>query len=245
MSSTITTNSPGDTMGSWNVGQIRRLENGEVAFTKTLEMPIEGIDTKYVWHPTTIDFTDLELLDNLEDDRLLWFAKHPSFNKTVLVKINPFNSNTTTEFIENETRTYQLVDGLGIAPNFLGHVTYQGAVIGFILEFLEGAQKSDKDDEPARLEIIQKLHALDITHGTATHQNFLKVGENMFMIDFANAKFGERATHTRKLEDFERIRDFPDDWFAVISNEDSDLSPAVNKLFDSLTDDDDIYSESR
>ncbi|KAI1750016.1 hypothetical protein F4782DRAFT_541876 [Xylaria castorea] len=226
--------------GSWNVGQIRRLQNGEVVFTETLEMELEGIDNTFVWHPTKIEFTEFELVSQFEHTTRgrLWHAKHPRFNEEpIFVKIAPWANNWSKQAMEAETRVYQLVDGLGIAPKFLGHVTHQGAIIGFILKWVEGAKTTKKKDRSARIEVMKKLHSLGITHGSAHHENFLKVGEDVLMIDFEEARFGHRATDQRKNEDIRRIYDFWGDMCEEpIDGEEDDFIPEVSKFFDPLID---------
>ncbi|KAI8948660.1 hypothetical protein F4801DRAFT_581180 [Xylaria longipes] len=224
--------------GSWNVGQIRRLENGKVTFTKTLEIPFEGIEN--AWHPTKIDFTELELVSQFKDGTggRLFHAKHPRFNeKSIFLKVAPWACNWSRRAMENETKVYQLVEGLGIAPEFLGHVTYRGAIIGFILEWLEGAKTTKKKDKIARIEAVKKLHALGITHGSAHHKNFLKRGEDVLIIDFEDARFDEQATDKHKDEDIRRIGDYRGDMYTVESINDLDLAPEVNKFFDFMVDD--------
>ncbi|KAI0867449.1 hypothetical protein GGS24DRAFT_515549 [Hypoxylon argillaceum] len=223
--------------GSWNLGQIRRLENGEVAFTKTLELPLMGAEN--AWHPTKIEFTDFETAVPFDGDcdARLWIAKHPHFDgKSVFVKIALWPSNWSKQAIENETRAYQLIDGLDIAPKFLGHVTYHGAIVGFILELVEGAQTTTKNDENARIEVVNKLHGLGIIHGTAHRKNFLKTGNGVIMIGFEDAKFGDEATVRRKQEDIRRICD-ENDMTTIVSKEDDDWVPEVSEFFDALVDD--------
>ncbi|KAI0435560.1 hypothetical protein F4803DRAFT_567561 [Xylaria telfairii] len=226
--------------GSWNVGQIRRLKNGEVSFTRTLSMPIEGID---VWHPTRIDFTEFELIGQFmgETQARLWHVKHPLFKeKPIFVKLAPWGYRWSKVVMENETRVYQRVDGLGIAPVFLGHVTYRGAVIGFMLEWVEGAKTTERDDKCARIEVVKKLHALGITHGSAHRRNFLKIGGNVIMVDFEASKFDEEATDKRKAEDIRRISHFSGDMLEPADEQDDDPLLEANRFFDEMADESDV-----
>ncbi|KAF2967375.1 hypothetical protein GQX73_g6211 [Xylaria multiplex] len=196
--------------GSWTVGQIHRAESGEVCFKQTAEMPVEGIDQ--AWHPTKIDFTEFELVGQVGGgyDGRVWRAKHPHFNGvSILVKIDPWSTGWSKQAIENETKAYQWIDGHGIAPKFLGHVTYHGKIIGFITEWLEGTETVKRKDKSARLDVVKKLHSIGITHGSPHYLNFLKKGENMLMVDFEEARFGEQATDKHKQRDIECICDYP------------------------------------
>ncbi|KAI0466506.1 hypothetical protein F4859DRAFT_518964 [Xylaria cf. heliscus] len=229
--------------GSWNIGQIRRCEDGEIRFTKLLEKPLEGIDEAFIWHPTKIEFTDFELIGQWGDDHRgrLWHVKHPNFKDTpVFMKIDPWWPRWA---IKNETRAYQRVDGLGIAPKFLGHVTYHGAVIGFITELLEGARSTEKKDEKARIEVVKKLHALGITHGTAHRHNFLKVGKDVLVVDFEESRFDDEATDWWKNEDIKRIDGSWGNWgdmdMAQIAAAFDDM-PQDPSFFDDLVDEQDF-----
>ncbi|KAI1177002.1 hypothetical protein F4777DRAFT_544243 [Nemania sp. FL0916] len=237
--------------GDWNVGQIRRLENGEVKLTKTLKLPLEGISNG--WHPTKTDFTEFQLVKPLKDwpeGGMRFHVKHPLFGeKVVLMKLQPYASNWSIRAMSNETKAYQMIQGLHLAPEFLGHVTYQGAIIGFILERVEGAKITEKEDEDARLEAIKKLHDLGITHGSAHHESFLKVGESVLMKDFGESRFGSEASEVYKSRDIERIRRFDNDFWGgpLPRGEKDDFIPENNKFFDPLSDDeinwtDDSYS---
>ncbi|RWA13347.1 hypothetical protein EKO27_g1788 [Xylaria grammica] len=189
--------------GSWNVGQIGRLENGEVGFKQTLEKTLEGSEN--AWHPTKIDFAELELISQLkhECDPRVWQAKHPLFDDKMLL----------------------------------------GAVIGFILEWIEGGRTTMEEDQAARIEAVKKLHALGITHGCAHHLNFLKKGEDVLMVDFEEARFGDKATEKRKEEDIRRICDFEGDMFTNDVIDEADFAPQVNYFFDNMVDDEINWSD--
>ncbi|KAF8248813.1 hypothetical protein K440DRAFT_623853 [Wilcoxina mikolae CBS 423.85] len=45
----------------------------------------------------------------------------------------------------NETQMYKIIDGLGLAPAFLGHITENGRIMGFLLEKVEGRSAGIED----------------------------------------------------------------------------------------------------
>ncbi|KAI0973617.1 hypothetical protein F4678DRAFT_470877 [Xylaria arbuscula] len=230
--------------GSWNIGQIRRFGNGEIGFSQTLKMPLKGIEN--AWHPNKIEFTELEIVRQsgfwLTGER--FHVKHPSFQKPVLLNMCPWiASSKWKRSLEAETEVYRRIDGLGMAPEFLGHVTYQGAIIGFLLEWIEDAQPITKKDKVARLKAVKKLHSLGITHGTALRYSFLKRGEDMLMVDFYNARFDNLATDTKKEEDIERICDFKVDWCVVITADEIDDIPRVDEFIDFMSNDEICWTD--
>ncbi|KAK5625694.1 hypothetical protein RRF57_001410 [Xylaria bambusicola] len=225
-------------IGSWNVGQIRRFENGEIGFSQTYEKALVGIEN--AWHPTKIDFTKFKLIGQLGDFNLgrLWLAKHPRFNeRRLFVKIEPWANSWSIQSMENETRVYQRTYGLNLTPPFLGHVTYNGAIIGYVLEYLEGVETTKKADKNARIKAVKKLHALGITHGCAHHENFLKKGKDILLIDFQESKFDDKATEKLKARDINRIKRIRTDMNLYTTASEDDFVEEVSQFFNDMADD--------
>lgn len=85
--------------------------------------------------------------------------------------------------IEQETRAYQLLEGSGLAPRFLGHVHEDGRVMGFLLEKLEGRPASLQDLSVCEA-ALGKLHGLGLLHGDVNRYNFLVTEDGVKLIDF-------------------------------------------------------------
>lgn len=107
--------------------------------------------------------------------------------------------------IEQETRLYQLLEGSGLAPRFLGHVHENGRIMGFLLERIEG--------RPASLQgliaceaALEKLHGLGLIHGDVNRYNFLVTdeGEDVKLINFE--RFQENAGPALMSEELEDLR---------------------------------------
>lgn len=59
------------------------------------------------------------------------------------------------------------------APHFLGHVSEEGRVIGFILEFIPGRPATDEGDWEACCKALESLHSRGITHGDVRKDSFV------------------------------------------------------------------------
>lgn len=62
--------------------------------------------------------------------------------------------------MENETTAYQWVSGHNIGPQFLGHLTEDGRVIGFLMEHIPNARHAGPQDLEICREVLSRLHDL-------------------------------------------------------------------------------------
>ncbi|KAI1327665.1 hypothetical protein F5Y16DRAFT_399240 [Xylariaceae sp. FL0255] len=209
--------------GDWNVGQVRRVkkENGEseIVFSETRDISGISSDTLFApkgspdvglglsltkaWHETEPPFTSFELVEQVEFPKRLWRARHPEIlnedgsKKDLFLKIFPWADWVSKKSLENEMEVYRRADGLGITPQFLGHVMHYSRVIGFVTEFVEGNVNTDAgraarrandkqkkyratsgyQDKCAQSEVLQKLHDLGVAYGwkIQPRKDFLQV----------------------------------------------------------------------
>lgn len=179
----------------WNYAYVsRNVASGqlEAALEKKVLPSVQA-----VWHPAKINFLDLQRIKLLtllaqECTRKEGSATaQPSQSddcgqETMIAKIARFP--WEIQYIEAETRIYQLLQSSGIGPRFLGHVHEEDRIIGFLLEKVEGRHAG-----PADLVICQKalkrLHILGILHGDTNRYNFI-IGSNgqVVLIDFDKAQ---------------------------------------------------------
>lgn len=159
--------------GDWTVTHISRDETtGDLRYsisTRTLA----GV--KCQWHPTLVNCLELkrtQLLTALAFEAVSpsALATNSQSPPTIVAKIARFDWEIPR--IDRETRAYQLLDGSGLAPRFLGHIHENGRIIGFLLERVEG--------RPA----LERLHQLGYLHGDANRFNFLIAEEGVKLIDF-------------------------------------------------------------
>lgn len=200
--------------GDWNWGVIGN-RDGKPCFRSTKFEALPGISN--VWHPVQVDYFELTAVDNLKE-RQPWtlsekerLATHPLFERPVHVKLAQLPRDTGA--MERETSVYQAIDGKGIGPKFLGHVTEAGrGVIGILTEWDEGSRKLELADRDACLEVLGKLHGCGIAYRGLYQlgDNFTSVGggdngkQKILMRNFETAEFSagpsEREKDTQDIE---------------------------------------------
>lgn len=168
----------------WAIAHIWRDETSGDLKTSISNRTLSGV--KCQWHKIRIDCLELEKIKQLTAMALeaAFYSTLPitlTSLATLIVKIARFEWEIPR--IEQETRAYQLLEGSGLAPRFLGHVHENGRVMGFVLEKLEGRPASFKDlciCETA----LKQLHGLGLVHGDVNRYNFLITKEGVKLFDF-------------------------------------------------------------
>lgn len=175
---------------SWNSARIKKSPNGEIiAIFKHKDLP----EVTTIWHQNLVD--TLSLNDIRKRNNQVSEVAYGS--GTAVSKIARFH--WEIGYLERETHIYSLIDGHGIGPRFLGHVTdgMQGRVIGLLIEKLEG-RHAGIGDIVACQEVLKKLHSLGMTHGDVNRYNFLVTATGARLIDFEDTKPGANAEEMEK-----------------------------------------------
>lgn len=76
------------------------------------------------------------------------------------------------------------------APKFLGHLTENDRIIGFLLQKVEGGP-AGVDDLANCEALLRRLHRLELIHGDVNQNNFIVdrvSGSNMRLIDFEHVE---------------------------------------------------------
>ncbi|CAG8368382.1 unnamed protein product [Penicillium salamii] len=120
---------------------------------------------------------------------------------TIIAKIARFEWEIPR--VERETRAYQLLEGSGLSPRFLGHIHENGRIIGFLLEKIEGRAASIQDLRTCET-ALEKLHELGFLHGDANRYNFLVTGEGVKLLDFEHLQ--ENASPESMRKESESVR---------------------------------------
>ncbi|KAI0868672.1 hypothetical protein GGS24DRAFT_513036 [Hypoxylon argillaceum] len=176
---------------------------GRPIFSRTTNHVLPGVE--HIWHPTLIDHLELQKLERLRQN--IHIVTHPLFSRPVIVKFAEFPWQIS--YYEAETTAYEWIEGAGVGPKFLGHLTEAGRVIGFILENINGAQTAGPEDLNACQATLARLHSLGIKHGDINKHNFLVRDGKAVLVDFETARKSddreELEEEYRRLE--ESLRD--------------------------------------
>lgn len=145
------------------------------------------------WHPRRIESTEFTAVEAIQPGRLE-LVRHPEFGTTpVLVKIAD----------AHEATMYRLLYDLGTTPVFLGHVTQNDEIVGFITEFVQRHGKAAvlhaASRKEACLSALRRMHARGIAHRDAHGENcLLREDGSAALIDF------ELSIETSSRAEFDR-----------------------------------------
>ncbi|KAF8529940.1 alpha-galactosidase A [Gautieria morchelliformis] len=146
--------------GDWTQARVFRQSGDRDASILVLFTTLAGI--RESWHPNLIDVLSVPLI----------------------AKIARFEFEIPS--VQNETVAYKAIDGHGIGPAFLGHLTEHGRIMGFLIEKIEGRRASIVDLEACQ-KVVRRLHSLNIVHGDLNRHNFIVSSAGVTLIDFEGA----------------------------------------------------------
>lgn len=116
--------------GDWSNARICRHADGlsvELSYAE-----LERVDTRHHWHPNMIDILSLTRVDSIS-------ARVPLVKWGCQLAVAKFaRFEFEISYVEQETAIYYHIDGKGIGPAFLGHLTENGRFMGFLIEWIEG-----------------------------------------------------------------------------------------------------------
>ncbi|KAK8113317.1 alpha-galactosidase A precursor [Apiospora sp. TS-2023a] len=164
-------------------------------------------------HPVTHDYESFTVLRNIRERRdMLCVVSHPAhahrgkmWRRVTEMPGRWLNGDGLRCSVEHKgardatMHRYVSELGLGVAPDFYGHVTEEGrGLVGFFYEYDEGAQNlkerqeaghaCSREDLRACNEVIKKLHDNGLCHGNLQpHNVFRRPDGSMVLIDFANS----------------------------------------------------------
>ena len=191
--------------GVWNYGYINRNpETGFPHFAEVAQKDFPSVSAS--WHPTKIDYLDLvlgqKLMPGVHD------ATCPQIETPMVAKFACWD--WEIGFMDDECTAYQWIEGHDIGPKFLGHITEEGRVIGFLIERVADndgdARHATPADLEACLETLNKLHDLGILHGDLVKYNILITSKGATLIDFSTAQKCDDASAFEKEKESLKTR---------------------------------------
>ncbi|KAH7227616.1 hypothetical protein BKA60DRAFT_675243 [Fusarium oxysporum] len=188
----------------WTVAHISRDETSGELETSISNRALAGVRCR--WHHTQVDCLELEKTKQLTA-MTFEAISHPILpvtlppSATIIAKIARFEWELPR--IEQETRAYQLLEGSGLAPRFLGHIHENGRIMGLLIEKIEGRPASFQDLRICET-ALGKLHELGHAHGDVNRYNFLVTEEGVKLLDFEC--FVENASPESMLRELESLR---------------------------------------
>lgn len=190
----------------WTVAHISRDgTSGDLKFSLS-NRELAGV--KCQWHRTLVNCLELEKINlltamtfeaTISHSILPILAQSPV--NTIIAKIARFEWEIPR--IQNETRAYQLLEGSGLSPRFLGHIHENGRIIGFLLEKIEGRSASIQDLSICETN-LKKLHELGLLHKDPNRYNFLVTKEGVKLLDFEHLE--ENASPESMHQELESVR---------------------------------------
>jgi len=139
---------------------------------------------QHIWHDKFIDYMDLTKSERLRSN--VWEVTSTRFKSAVIAKFAVFPWEIA--YLEAETVAYQWIHGKDIGPRFLGHLTEEGRVIGFLIEQIPNARRAGPSDLSSCQEALARLHCLGIRHGDLNRHNNLICDGRATLIDFDGAQ---------------------------------------------------------
>lgn len=178
--------------GNWNCGRISQTDgNSTPFFSEVIKEELPSINP--LWHPKIYEYLSLKIGERLRSN--VYMASSPQFEKPIIAKFARFHWEIW--YYVAETLAYSWIDSHNIGPEFLGYLTEDGRVIGFLIEYIEG-RHATISDLPACNAIVQELHGLGILHGDLNKHNFLVSERGVLMVDFETAKKSEDSEAMEK-----------------------------------------------
>jgi hypothetical protein len=184
--------------GEWNLGHIAKSEdNISPHFAWTTQKTFSSI--QHTWHSVFVDYLSLTMVKMLLPN--VYEATTPRFHVPVIVKFARFP--WEIDFYDQETQAYSWIKGHDIGPEFLGHVTEDKRVIGFLLRKVNGRHAGHTDLQLCRT-AASNLHSLGIHHGDLNKHNFLVQPSRAYLIDFESSrKVDDQQALISELESLE------------------------------------------
>jgi hypothetical protein len=196
-------------LGDWNIGYLHHTKDGyTLGSQEYLERPAVGP----LWYPVTIDILDLPGLipeHKPEEEEELAYITKPHRVTMALPQQVGIDSDKGVAiwtwdghlhwFISHECTIHGLLQGHGVTPRFLAHITAdRSRTIGFILEEAKGRLATSADFETCR-DALSKMHRLGLVHGSLRSDTFLITDKGTALIQ--NLRLTRKAANQETFDE--------------------------------------------
>lgn len=227
--------------GSWTIGTLTLDQaTQKLALRSTAEARLPSIET--IWS-NIIDLSSVGDPIYTDQDLLCYGKRGASIYSSSLgparTMVHAEWSPARFDSVDIITGIYSRIEGHGIGPKFLAHVTEgHNRVIGYMVEGISGRPATFGDLEACR-EVLARLHGLGIVYGSLTPESFLVTDDGVLLHLFACSRTAkgpvdlrvemaglEGALNTRK----ERLRPLTEDLsreLLAIQSRDGGLHPLL------------------
>ncbi|KAF0642223.1 hypothetical protein NXS19_008448 [Fusarium pseudograminearum] len=179
----------------WTVARFSRNKSSGDLNISASNRTLPGVDR--LWHHTRVSCFDLEEIAVFTPTvREVVDRSMPLPRNTMIATMARFEQELPS--IKKETRAYQLLEGSGLAPRFLGHIHENGRVVGYLRDKLEGRPASLHDLDGCEA-ALGRLHDLEILIGDVSRGNFLITEQGVKFQNFKRLE--ERPSNRAKMHE--------------------------------------------
>ncbi|KAJ5104924.1 alpha-galactosidase A precursor [Penicillium alfredii] len=145
----------------------RQRQTRHFATALKIDLDLAGITDR--WHPVQVDHLELSVEHELRSN--IFEATCGRFDSAVIVKFARFP--WEMPYFEAETTAYKWIQGHDVGPDFLGHLTEEGPVIGLLVAHITPSRHATPEGLDICSLSLSKLHQLGIKHRDINKHNFL------------------------------------------------------------------------
>ncbi|WEW59163.1 hypothetical protein PRK78_004632 [Emydomyces testavorans] len=197
--------------GDWNVGRLSEATDTGKLFLDSVERQTLA-SVEMAWHPKHLEYASLGEASFGGEE----LQCHGQLNSTIH-QTSPLHPNGVIANLDwspediygisRETEIYSRVEGHNIGPRFLAHITEnQERVIGYVVERVPGRHATVDDLEPCR-QVLSKLHALGIVHGSLSPGSFIMADDGRVVLHGFGGSYlaDDEAAFTKEMSALEDV----------------------------------------
>lgn len=185
----------------WTKAHLERDPKSDALEITATNTPLPGVSEG--WHHNSVDVLSLDPIKDYRSN--VYEVRYRG--RPAVVKICPWEWYMPN--MENETNAHELFDEhrrlrdpdeAKVAPEFLGHVTENGRIMGVLLEKKEGVFASIEDLAICEA-AVRQVHKMGLVHGDVNRYNFLvdRDAGRASLVDFEHVEVYDEAKAQAEL----------------------------------------------